>query len=478
MEIEFSYLDLALLGLLYAASAVCIVHAIMDTRTSQGAVAWIVGLVAFPLLALPLYLVFGRRKFIGYVTARRLKTDRLHRLEELGHVLRPHDRHRPDAGPGTVETLEQLAKMPFTKGNGVTLLIDGEATFEAIFAAIEDAQNYVLVQFYIFRDDGLGQRFRDCLLRARARGIAVYLLYDEIGSSGTAKAFFAALRECGVRVSSFNSDRSRPYRRQINFRNHRKIVVTDSQTAFVGGHNVGDECMGLSARFGRWRDTHLRLRGPVVEACQVSFYEDWYWAQGERLDFLDWTFDSGDGEDRTALVMPTGPADRLESGALLFAQMINAAKNRLWIVSPYFVPDGAIFTALQLAALRGVDVRLILPDKPGHLVAWLAAFSFFEDAGTAGIKIYRYTGGFLHQKVVLVDDRLAAVGTANLDNRSLRLNFEITVLFADAGFAGEVEAMLIDDLAHCRLYRDRELSERSWIFRFMVRAARLSAPIL
>ncbi len=477
MQVDLSYLHLLAIILLYVASAGCIVHAIMDTRTSQGAVAWVIGLISFPILALPLYLVFGRRKFIGYVQARRLKTDQLHKLEALGHVLCPHEEHRPDAGMGTIEALESLARMPFTKGNGVTLLVDGQATFDAIFAEIDRAERYVLVQFYIFRDDGLGQRFRDHLLKARARGLAVYLLYDEIGSNKTPGSFFESLREGGIQVASFNSDRTRRYRRQINFRNHRKIVVVDSRVAFVGGHNVGDEYLGLDPRFGRWRDTHVALRGPIVEACQVSFYEDWFWSQEARLE-LDWTFDSGGGEDRTALVLPTGPADHLESGSLLFTQLINSARQRLWIVSPYYVPDQAIVSALQLAALRGVDVRIIIPDKVDHRIVWLAAFSYFKEAGEAGIKFYRYTGGFLHQKVILVDDLVAGVGTANLDNRSLRLNFEITVLFVDRPFAAEVEAMLKQDLADCRRYRDEELQRRGWVFRFFVRAARLAAPIL
>ncbi|MEQ8655195.1 MAG: cardiolipin synthase [Kiloniellales bacterium] len=477
MQIDLTYLHFIGIVLLYAASAACVVHAIMDTRTSQGAVAWVIGLISFPILALPLYLIFGRRKFIGYVQARRLKTDQLHKLEALGHVLCPHSDHRPDAGLGTIEALESLAMMPFTRGNGVTLLVDGQATFDAIFAEIDRAESYVLVQFYIFRDDGLGQRFRDHLLAARKRGVDVYLLYDEIGSSKTSKNFFQSMRDQGISVASFNSDRSRPYRRQINFRNHRKIVVVDSRVAFVGGHNVGDEYLGLDPKFGRWRDTHVALRGPIVEACQVSFYEDWYWSQGKRLE-LDWTFDSGAGEDRTALVLPSGPADIMESGSLFFLQLIGAAQERLWIISPYFVPDQAIVSALQLAALRGVDVRIIIPDKADHLVVWLAAFSYLKEAEEAGIKIYRYTGGFLHQKVILVDDRLAGVGTANLDNRSLRLNFEITVLFADRAFAGEVDAMLREDLANSRLYHDQELIDRSWPFRFAVRAARLAAPIL
>ncbi len=477
MQIELGYIHLIGLIGLYAAAAASAVHAIMDTRTSQGAVAWAIGLVAFPILILPLYLFFGRRKFVGYVDRRRSAVEELHRQECLGPMPRPETAHLPEYELGFVQVLEELALMPFTKGNSVRLLIDGTETFNAIFEAIGKAQSFVLVQFYTIRDDGLGQRLADAMTQAAERGVKIYLLYDEIGSNKTSRRYFDALRGAGIAASKFNTGKRRFANWQVNFRNHRKIVVVDGKRAFVGGHNVGDEYLGLDRHFGHWRDTHVEVVGPVVAACQISFYEDWYWATGRQLE-VDWSFESAGEDDMTALVLPTGPADRFETCSLTFCQLVNAATERVWLVSPYFVPDAAIGTALQLAALRGVDVRIIIPDKIDHLVVWLAAFSYLKEAGKAGIKFYRYTGGFLHQKVILVDDALAAVGTANLDNRSFRLNFEITVLFADQDFAADIAAMLEEDLKHCRRYHDSELEARGWWFRFATRAARLVAPIL
>ncbi|MEO1193532.1 MAG: cardiolipin synthase [Pseudomonadota bacterium] len=475
MAFEISFVHIAALAVFYLAAAACVVHAIMDTRTAQGAVAWIIGLISFPFIVMPLYLLIGRRKFQGYVTARQLSLQELRRIDPLGQLL---DRtQRGDPQHDDLVALEALTRLPFTKGNAATLLIDGEATFDAIFKGIDQAQDYVLVQFYILRDDGLGRRLADCLKRATARGVSVHLLYDEIGSSRTRKAFWMDLRDAGIAVSSFNSTRRRFQPWQINFRNHRKIVVIDGREAFVGGHNVGDEYLGLDLDHGHWRDTHVAVRGPIVTSCQAAFAEDWYWATEQRLELV-WGLEASAEEDRRALVLASGPADRLETAALFFGQLIATAEERLWLVSPYFVPDHAILASLQLAALRGVDVRIILPNDPDHLVVWLASFSFLKEAGKTGIKFYCYTGGFLHQKVALVDDHLASIGTVNLDNRSLRLNFEITLLFDDRDFAKQVEAMLLADLQHCRLYDDSELARRSWFFRFGSRAARLAAPLL
>jgi len=476
MQLELDYLHFLVLGALYAGSAACAIHAVMDTRTAQGAVAWAIGLISFPFLFLPLYLVFGRRKFVGYVQHRREAVARLHRMEALGDLKRPDAAGLPDWEVGTMRTLESLSAMPFTTGNEARLLIDGEATFAAIFQAIAEARLYVLVQFYIVRDDGLGERLKSALVEAAARGVKAHLLYDEIGSNKTARRYFEDLRQAGVAVSSFNSTARRWNRWQVNFRNHRKIVVADGHRAFIGGHNVGDEYLGLDPTFGHWRDTHVALQGPVVLACQMSFYEDWFWATGQRLS-LSWSVDRVE-QGLTALVLPSGPADEVETCQLLFTQLINAANRRIWLVSPYYVPDQAIVTALQLAVMRGVEVRILVPEKPDHLVIWLAAFPYLHEAVRSGIQVYRYTGGFLHQKVVLVDDQIAAVGTANLDNRSLRLNFEITLLAAGRDFAEKVETMLRADFARSRRFGEQELPERGWLFRFAARTARLAAPVL
>ena len=235
--------------------------------------------------------------------------------------------------------------------------------------------------------------------------------------------------------------------------------------------------MGRNPRYGHWRDTHVALRGPIVAQLQLIFAEDWHWGTGELLT-SELTWDPGAHEhDMPAVLVPTGPADATEAGSQAFFAAITAARHRLWIASPYFVPDASILAALSNASLSGVDVRVILTGKIDHYLPWLAAHAFFDDIRTDGVRIYRYRSGFMHQKVVLCDDDLALVGTTNCDIRSFRLNFETMAAISDERFAGAVARMLEADLAECDRY-DTPLSEAPLWIRVGSPLARLLAPVL
>lgn len=460
----------------HALGALTSVKAIMETRTSQGAVAWAVSLNTCPYVALPAYWILGRKSFVGYVELRRSESDE---IAPLAHKVRQDliDGDflvRPNVDDRSV--VEKLANLSTSRYNSAELLIDGEATFDAIFEAVEAAEDYLLIQFYIVRDDQLGNRLKDLLLKKAAEGVRIYFLYDEIGSHKLSDSYISGLRDAGVDIRPFNTRQGSRNRFQINFRNHRKIVVTDGEVAFVGGHNVGDEYLGLDKAVGRWRDTHVKVEGPVVLAVQVAFAEDWNWA-ADSVPQLNWQPQRAEQGNLNALCLPTGPADEFESCTLFFLDSINSAKHRIWISTPYFVPDEQIMSALILASLRGIDVRILLPDDPDQLLVYLSSFSYLPAAEKAGIEIYRYTDGFLHQKAMLIDDGVAAIGTANFDNRSFRLNFEITLLFKDTEFASQVEAMFEQDFRDSRKVSADELSGRAFPFRFAVKCARLLAPI-
>ncbi len=477
LEQDLVMLISAVVVLIHAFGVLSAIHAVANVRTPQGAIAWAISLLTFPYLALPLYWILGRNRFHGYVEA--LQRGALEQADHGGVAiilerLREHQVDPPPDRTGDLQVLAQLSRVPYTQGNALELLIDGEATFSAILAALEAAERYILIQFFIIKDDDLGHELHARLLRKAAAGIAIRVLYDEIGSHALPKTYIETLRVAGIAVSAFHTTRGRRNRFQLNFRNHRKIVVVDGRVAFVGGLNVGDEYLGHGP-LGHWRDTHLRVKGPVVQALQLVFLADWYWASRQTPD-LEWR--PAAASDQVALIFPTGPADALETCSMFFHQAIVGARRRLWIASPYFVPDLPVFEALQLAALRGVDVRILLPAKPDHKLVYLASFSFLEAADRTGIQIYRYQNGFLHQKVVLVDDEVAAVGTANLDNRSLRLNFEVMAVAIDRTFAGQVAAMLERDFQQSRRTSAADLRDRSWPFRWAVRAARLFDPIL
>ncbi|SMF46238.1 cardiolipin synthase [Tistlia consotensis] len=470
-----SALGTLLTTLLELAAVFFVIKAVRSARTPQGALGWSVFLLAAPYLAIPAYLYLGHARFPGYVSRRRASSALVRKLDQLRHYHRESATDDPNGPLGRVVAFEQMARMPLVSGNAAELLIDGEATFEAIFRAIDRARRYVLIAFYIIRDDAVGQELKRRVVAKAAQGVEVRILYDALGSSALSGSYLEELRAADVAIENFHHLRRPHSRFQRNFRNHRKIVVVDGTVAFVGGHNVGDEYLGRSPRFGHWRDTQVKLEGPVVAEVQLVFAEDWHWATDESLD-LDWNPERA-APNVDALVVAPGPADAMETGSLFFCNAIGSARRRIWIASPYFVPDVDILSALKLAALRGVDVRILVADRRDHLLVWLAAFAYFDEVRGAGITVLRYTNGFLHQKVLLVDDDLAAVGSVNLDNRSCRLNFEIAAILFDPRVAARVQDMLEADFRHSYPY-ETPLDMTPWWLRYGAPLARLFAPIL
>jgi len=464
-----AWLALELIGLLH------VLHALMHVRTAQGTIAWVISLLTFPYLAIPLYWVVGRSRFTGYVHGRRAGDRRLRKLAESMHKrLRQYEIAIAD-DDAFARAAMILGGLPFTRGNSLELLIDGEEMFERLFHEMQAAQEYLCVNFFIVKNDKLGLRFQQALIERAQAGVKVWFLFDEIGSHKLPHRYLKTLRDAGVECRSFGTNRHWWSRLQVNFRNHRKIVVVDGKTAFLGGLNVGDEYLGRDVKFGAWRDTHLQLKGPAVQAVQLVFLEDWFWATDTVPD-LRWTTEP-QTSDQVAAVIPTGPADQADSWQLVVAEAANSSRQRLWITSPYFVPDEGVLTALQAAAIRGVDVRILIPERADHLLVWLSAFAYYEQSIPYGVKLFRYGRGFLHQKVMLIDERLASVGTANLDNRSFRLNFEITAFSPDRGFVAEVGRMLALDFSHAREVKVEEFTRRPFLFRAACRASRLLAPI-
>lgn len=453
------------------------IDALMDTRTAPGAVAWIVSLNTFPVVAVPTYWVFGRSRFQGYVIGRRDTDTQLHHaLGQKMALVEPYAVQNLSSHLD-MGAMQRLAKLPTLGGNDVELLANGEATFHSIFEGIRSAQHYLLVQYYIVRDDTLGRELSR-LLQERARaGVRVHFLYDEVGSYQLPASYLQALREAGVHVRSFHSTRGSGNRFQLNFRNHRKIVIADGVSGWTGGLNVGDEYLSRDPRIGTWRDTHLKLIGPAVYALQLSFLEDWYWASGDILSF-DWAPPQAHGRNLPVLVLPSGPADRFETASLMVQLALSNAQDRIWIASPYFVPDEGVQAGLKLAALRGVDVRILIPEAPDNPLLYFAAYAFLGPMLEAGVKVYRYHDGFLHCKTILVDDKASAIGTVNLDNRSFRLNFEITTWVYDQAFAQELEAKYHHDFEHSHLMTVSDVVDRPWWFRLASRAAYLLAPVL
>lgn len=466
-------IGVALVWLLALYSAM---RAIMHTRTAQGAAAWVLALLLMPLLTLPVYWIFGHTKFQGYVSRRQrrmmLADEAMAQRDQLEAVLGP-----PEGRHEQLHTLaRRLGAGGFTRGNRLQLLIDGEATFDAMLAAIAQAQDSVLIQFYIFRDDGIGRRIQQALIERARAGLCVCMLYDEIGSR-PARRFLDELAQASVQCHLFNPNR-RGYRFQINFRNHRKLLVVDGRIAFLGGINIGDDYLGKYEKIGPWRDTHMSLEGPAAAQAQVAFFKDWYWATDQLPRAAFNLQPAASGEDDHALVWHTGPADAQPEALLQWLALINAARERIWIANPYFVPPEPILQALRLALVRGVQVRLLLPGRSDNLLVQLASQTYLADMIKSGAAVYQWHDGFMHQKTCLIDDDLAMIGSTNLDNRSIFINFEISALLVAPEFVEQVTTMLEMDFARARQASIQQYHDAGMLHRLLCRAANMLAPML
>lgn len=480
---ELWFLAYALLWGVAVFYAVRIVH---DGRTSQGTLGWVMVLMLVPALALPAYFVLGERRLHGYVRARRggrRRLDDLYRatLRELAPSADPTDDPH-------LAALATLAGVPWTRGNAITLMEHADEMYDALVEALDSARDHVHIQFYIYRDDESGRRIRDALARAASRGVDTAVMYDEVGCISLPSDFFSPVRDAGGKVSGFRMAHRLQRGLNLNFRNHRKLVVVDGRICFLGGMNIADEYRGVVEAVGLWRDTHIMAVGPCALEARLVFAEDWSWATRSLPAGAD-RFPPGETPPappppssglrpvRDMLVLASGPSDEREAGVLIALALINRARRRLWLATPYFVCEESVMQAIVLARLRRVDVRIIVPETPDSRWVNLAAKSFIRDATTAGAEVFLYTRGFMHHKVMICDD-LVSIGSANLDRRSMLLNFELTGLVDDPDFCRRTEAMYERDLRSCTPVPKDHWEAMTSTQRFLARFARLASPVL
>ncbi|MEM8666609.1 MAG: cardiolipin synthase [Planctomycetota bacterium] len=474
----------AVVVLIECTAILSVIHALKHVRTSQAAVAWTIGLLTLPFVTLPLYWVFARHRFEGYREAIREVGQR--HEQSMGAVQRELMTRRFARSAQRRTALEYVADIldtPVGSGNEFRLLVDGKAFFDAVFETIDSAERYLYLAFFIIRDDTLGNRFADALIRRAAEGVKVRLLYDEVGCIKLSNRYLKRLREGGVDVRSFNTRQGWVNRFQINFRNHRKLVVADGARSIVGGLNVGNEYLGETAGLPKWRDTGVMMIGPGTRKIQAAFAGDYYWAARHDLPEADWSTPQTPSADAApafgnAMVCSTGPADQRPRATMMYVAAAAAARKRVWISTPYLVPDEPSQVALHMAKARGVDVRLLIPSEVDHWGVYLAGFHYEEIFAEAEIPVYRYSEGFMHQKCVLVDDSLVLIGSTNLDNRSLYLNFELMLASDEPGLVKDVAAMLQKDFANATHSNALGKPARPWLARAGTGVARLFSPLL
>ena len=443
---------------------------VLQKREPVATLSWLLGLAALPYVGLLVYQVFGPQR----IHRHRLRRARL-------RVAMP-----AEAADGDADSLElaRLGKattgLPPASARRVDLLVDGAATYDALLEAVRGARDHVHLEYYIDHPDRSGTALRDALAERARAGVKVRLLLDAVGSGKANRRFFAPLLEAGGELAWFHPMRfGRIWERSwINLRTHRKIVVVDGRVGFAGGINITDE-ENDRLRADAYRDLHLRLEGDVVRTLQVVFVEDWAYATGDR-EFIG-------GVARAmpppapgpiaAQVVTSGPDSDWEAIHRLHVAAIHAARRRVWLVTPYFVPGEAAMMALTSAAFGGLDVRLLVPRRSDSRLVTQAARSYFDTLLAAGVKVYEYGPRMLHTKALLVDDDLAMVGSANFDHRSFRLNFEVSLLFRDPGVAAALARLVEGEFAHAPRVRDDR--DRGLLRHRLPEAfARLLSPVL
>lgn len=468
LESFISVLLASLATILHIAGIVLGIHALSRKHSPQGTIAWMLGLFLLPVIVVPLYLMLGAARIRRHTSVRRSR-------ENLQKFLKQHGSWE-SPGSQLARMLTRCTGYAPCSGNAMTLLRDGNNTYRNLLKAISQAQSSILIEFFIIRNDRVGASLRRVLEERALAGVKVYVIYDEVGSHKLPAGYLRRLRKAGIHVASFNGRRfwlSSMLR--INYRNHRKLVVIDGWQAYLGSLNIGLEYTQSPHR-PYWRDTFVNLRGPIVTQCTLSFLDDWQRATGE-VPLLP--IEAGYAAQHRCQLIPSGPDDiPMNTWQLCLLELAAHARSRLWLASPYFVPTDAVREALRAAALRGVDVRLLVPKRGDNWAAQLAMLTFVPDMLACGVRMLAYEPGFLHEKVCVCDDHTCSIGTANLDERSLRLNFELTLLMEDTAATADVAAMLEDDMSNASVMTPAHWYKARPITRLLANCCRLLSPAL
>ena len=367
-----------------------------------------------------------------------------------------------------------------TQDNAVEIFDDGVDKFEALIQDTLNAKNHIHIQYYIFKLDNLGQRIANALIKKAKQGVKVRVLFDEMGSRGVRKRHFKELIDAGGEVEVFFPSILPLINPRLNFRNHRKIVVLDGRIGYIGGFNVGDEYLGLSDRFGYWRDTHLRIEGSALHPLQTRFILDWNQASSKHdISYDERYFPIIPQKGNAALqIISSGPDTEWEVIKNNYLRLITNAQKYVYIQSPYFIPDESFFDAVRLATLSGVDVRIMIPNKPDHMFVYWATYSYVGQLVQAGAKVFHYEKGFIHAKMIVADDEVASVGTANIDVRSFSLNFEVNALIYNSELAHRLAEIFERDILDCSELTREIYENRSNLIKFKESISRLLSPIL
>ncbi len=447
-----------------------LIHGIRPSKT----LAWLLAIFTIPVGGILLYLMLGRNRRKRKLTKRRSSSLQLGKLAKKNWSAHSSSKYRK-----IMQLIANNCHFPPTAQNKVSLLKDGKTTFDAIFTALESATMFIHLQYYIYEEGELANRLLELFRRKIAAGVRIRLIYDGIGSYSLSRAYIRQLKEMGVQVYPFLPFRFGRFLTGLNYRNHRKIIVVDGKIGFTGGINISDKYLKGDEELGMWHDMHLRMEGPCVAYLDYVFATDWFMVSEVQLEeSLKPVTVATQSNPSIVQVVYSGPDDVFANIEQLYFSMISRANRYIYITNPYIIPSQEILKALQVAALGGVDVRLMISMKSdSQLVRW-SVQSYFEPLLKAGVRIFLFPTGFLHSKIMVSDDDIASVGTANIDVRSFEHNYEVNALVYEQEFAQKLKADFINDCRICSELRYEEHLERSWWSRLMEGVARVFTPLL
>lgn len=475
-----------ILGVLFVLNVVfsCVV-VFLERRNVSATWAWLMVLTFIPVLGFLLYIIFGqnlsRQKIFKWD-----KQEHTYLQRAVFAQMKLIEENRSQYHEPIIQNYKDLIFLHlnnnealFTKNNSLSIFTDGHKKFDALLKDIKEAKEHIHLIYYIIRDDELGQKIADALIEKAKEGVAVRVLYDDSGSKHLSRRFKKQIAQAGGFIEAFFPGKIPLINLRINYRNHRKIAIIDSKIGYLGGFNIGNEYLGLNKKFGYWRDTHLRIQGEAVSNLQSRFLLDWNQASKFKLAFKDFYYPTQVKYGEIGIqIVSSGPDSEWETIKHGYIKMILSAKKSVYIQTPYLIPDDSLLDALKIASLSGIDVQIMIPNKPDHPFVYWATYTNAGQLLKAGIKIFTYNNGFLHAKMIVVDDKIASVGTANIDVRSFRLNFEVNAFLYHSDTTKKLAEIFYEDKRMSSELTMEKYQNRSFIIRIKESISRLLSPIL
>ena len=472
----YSWINISLYIIYFVIVISCVVVVVSENKNPIRALSWTLALIFLPFAGVIFYLFFGRSLKGKTMISRKVHRKLLEKSRPKQHSF---DNSRLFADQiQKVKLAHNLCHAHLDRNNSVEIFTDGKSKFDQLKKDIRDAKEFIFIQYYIYNDDKIGNEILNLLAEKVRQGVRVKVLYDHVGSFSTSNRFFKRMRELGIDSHPFFRVTFRKLANRINWRNHRKIAIIDGKIGYIGGMNVADRYVEVAPDGRIWRDTHLRVKGPIIESMMYSFAVDWNFLRPDEEVQPITRFKYEDDGDVDMQLVTSGPVDKWNNLVLCFQQAIASARKRVYIQTPYFLPTDALLKALQGAALSGVDVRIMIPEKTDSVMLGYGSRSYIADCLSAGVKFYMFTPGMLHAKTMIIDDDFVTTGSVNFDFRSFENNFEANLLIYSEKVNAEMRAIFFKDLTVSTKVTLSQWKQRPIYSKIIESLVRLFSPIL